>query len=234
MSDFDGMKKHVGMLNNTGKNVVVAFMSLPGDENSALVIDTDALPDNWNEGLRRIVESNEGQQSANLGDVLGRRVSPDGQMNYLQKFHAAERLQKVPTSLVTMTPRKGLRWPLTEVNKAMQAEKLNEPSGFDDLDPETRAAVAANLKKFNVHANNMTSESNNGRADDAIGLIRQAELMEADAQNIRIRAYKMNPSLMPQQAPIPMTVALLETIDQTPSVKETPVKKDENKGKKVL
>lgn len=233
MSDFEGMKKHVGMLNNTGKNVVVAFMSLPGDENSALVIDTDALPDNYNEALRRIVESTEGQQAANLGDILGRRVSPDGQMTLLQKLHSAERLQKVPTSLVTMTPRKGLRWPLVEVNKAVLAEKLNEPTGFNDLDPETRAAVAADLQKFNVHANNMTNDSNNGRADDAIGLIRQAELMETDAHNIRIRAYKLNPNLMPRQTPLPMAVALLEPA--TPPVAKVDVaKKDNNKGKKIL
>jgi hypothetical protein len=33
--------------------------------------------------------------------------------------------------------------------------------------------------------------------DQAIGLIRQAELMEADAQSLRLRAYRMDSSLKP-------------------------------------
>jgi hypothetical protein len=51
------MMKHIGQMENTGKQVVVVFMSLPGDDEHALVIDTDALPDQYNEALRKIVES---------------------------------------------------------------------------------------------------------------------------------------------------------------------------------
>jgi hypothetical protein len=196
MSDFTGMTKHVGMLNNTGKNVVVVYMTLPGDTHHALVVDTDALPDSYNESLRKIVESVEGQQSKDLADVLGRRMSPDGSnTTLLQKFHMAGRLQKVPVSLVTMTPRKGVRWPLVDVLKAMDATKADDPVGFNDLDPDTRAALAADLKKFNVHANNLAGEGSANRKDEAIGLVRQAELLEADAQNMRQRAYMMDPAL---------------------------------------
>ena len=199
MSDFVGMTKHVGILNNTGKNVVVAFMRLPSDPNHALVIDTDALPDQYNEALRKIVESVEGQQSKDLGEVLGRRISPDGSnVTLLEKFHSANRLEKVPVSLVSMTPRKGIRWPLAQVLQAMDSAKQTEPTGFDDLDPDTRAAVAADLQKFNVHASNIGNESAGVRTDEAIGLLRQAELLESDAQNMRMRAYKMDSSLAPK------------------------------------
>jgi len=219
MSDFSGMLKHVGMLTNTGKNVVVVYMQLPGDENSALVVDTDALPDNYNDSLRRVVESIEGQQSDNLAEVLARRMSPDGSnTTLLQKFHQAQRLQKVPTSLVTMTPRKGIRWPLTEVIKAMGQMKESTPDGFDDLDPETRAAIAADLKKFNVHASNMDGEATADRKDEAIGLIRQAELMEADAQNIRQRAYRMDPGLMQKNRKSAPLENLSETVAPATSV----------------
>jgi len=197
MSDFVGMLKHVGMLNNTGKNVVVVYMQLPGDTNSALVVDTDALPDNYNDSLRRIVESIEGQQSENLAEVLARRMSPDGSnTTLLAKFHQSGRLQKVPVSLVTMTPRKGIRWPLSDVVQAMASAKESTPDGFNDLDPETRAALMADLKKFNVHANNLQGEATAVRTEEAVGLIRQAELLEADAQNMRQRAYKMDPRLV--------------------------------------
>ena len=200
MSDFQGMVKHVGVLNNTGKNVVVVFMRLPGDPNHALVIDTDALPDQYNEAVRKVVESVEGQQSKNLADVLGRRPSPDGSnMTLLQKFHAADRLEKVPVNLVTMTPRRGVRWPLVEVLKAMDITMADEPTGFDELDPETRAAVAADLQRFNVHANNMQGEASANAKEQAVSLVRQAELMEADAHNMRLKAYRIDPNLAPRQ-----------------------------------
>jgi len=222
MSDMTGMIKHVGMLNNTGKNVVVVYMQLPGDPNHALVVDTDALPDNYNDSLRRVVESTEGQQSQNLAEVLARRMSPDGSnTTLLNKFHSAGRLQKVPTSLITMTPRKGVRWPLTEVLQAMEAIKETTPDGFDDLDPETRAAVAADLKKFNVHANNIQGEATADRKDEAVGLIRQAELLESDAQNMRERAYRMDPSLRKASKPKQPAPASLEPLpilnDQAPA-----------------
>jgi hypothetical protein len=220
MSDFSGMTKHVGMLNNTGKNVVVVYMRLPGDPNHSLVIDTDALPDNYNDALRRLLESTEGQQATDFADVLARRMSPDGSnLTLLQKFHQAQRLQKVPVNLITMTPRKGIRWPLTEVIKAMDAAKEDQPVGFDDLDAETRAALAADLKKFNVHASNISGEASANRKEEAVGLIRQAELMEADAQNMRLRAYKMDPALKPKtsKSTVDKTVHFIDVGDLQPA-----------------
>ena len=203
------------MLNNTGKNVVVVFMQLPGDPHHALVVDTDALPDAFNDSLRRIVESTEGQQAQNLADVLGRRMSPDGSnMTLLNKFHQAGRLQKVPVGLVTMTPRKGVRWPLSEVINAMEENKSDVPQGFDELDPETKAALAADLKKFNVHTSNMEGTTVSGKREDAINLIRQAELLEADAQNIRMRAYKIDPSLSPTSKKSAKQVPSVEVSEQ--------------------
>lgn len=193
---FEGMIKHTGILANTGKNVVVVFMSLPEDPEYALVVDTDALPDSFNEALRKIVESVDGQQAENLADILARRMSPDGSnTTLLQKFHAAGRLQKVPVDLVTMTPRRGVNWPLREILEAMRNQKAEEPLGFDDLDPETRAQVAAELKRFNVHAKNAEGETAAGKKAEAANLVRMAELLEADAQAKREQAYRIDPSL---------------------------------------
>lgn len=190
------MTKHTGVLANTGKNVVVVFMSLPNDPDHALVVDTDALPDSFNEALRKVVDSVDGQQAENLADVLARRMSPDGSnTTLLQKFHAAGRLQKVPVDLVTMTPRRGVNWPLREILDAMNSTKQEEPLGFDDLDPETRAQVAAELKRFNVHAKNMEGETAAGNKAEAANLIRMAELLETDAQSKREQAYRIDPSL---------------------------------------
>lgn len=199
---FEGMLKHTGILNNTGKNVVVAFMRLPEDAEHALVIDTDALPDMFNESLRKVVESVEGQNAKNLADVLARRMSPDGSnTTMLQKFHMANRLMKTPVNNVTMTPKRGVRWPLTDVIAAMESD-TTAPQNFDDLDPETKAAIAAEVKKFNMHAHNTEGETVSGVKGDAKALLEMAQLLESDAQSKREQAYRMDPGLRPHRAQI--------------------------------
>lgn len=197
---FEGMLKHTGQLNNTGKHVAVVFMSLPEDTDHALVIDTDALPDMFNEALRRVVESVEAQQSKHLGEVLARRPSPDGSgMTMLQKFHQAGRLMKTPINNVTMTPRKGVHWPLPDVLTAMNSQDT-APRGFDELDQDTKAAIAAEINKFNVHANNQEGETLAGKRGDAMALLEMARLLESDAASKREQAYRMDPSLKPNRA----------------------------------
>jgi hypothetical protein len=196
------MIRHTGVLNNTGKNVVVAFMSLPEDPDHALVIDTDALPDNYNESLRKIVESVDGQNAENLADVLSRRMTPDGSnVTMLQKLHSAGRLQRVSVDLVTMTPRRGINWPLRDVLKAMKQQEETQPANLEDLDPETRAQVISEMGKFNVHAANMEGTTASGQKAEAASLIRMAELLEADASAKRQQAYKMDPSLRKKTTP---------------------------------
>lgn len=195
---FEGMMKHTGVLNNTGKNVVVVFMKLPEDDQNALVIDTDALPDQYNEALRKVVESMEGQQAKNLADILARRMSPDGSsMTLLQKFHMAGRLMKTPVTNVTMTPRKGVRWALPDVLKAMEVTQADEPQNFEDLDPETKAALAAEAKKFNMYAHNTEGQTQAGIQGEAQALLEMATLLESDAQSKREQAYRLDPNLRP-------------------------------------
>ena len=192
------MLKHIGMLENTGKNVVVVFMSLPEDENNALVIDTDALPDQYNEALRRIVESAEGQQAKDLGDILGRRPSPDGSsQTMLQKLHVSQRLMKVPVDIVHMTPRRGMKFPLRQILETMKQADRETPADLNDLDPITRAQVIAEMGKFNVHKANMEGTTAEGEAESARNLIRMAEMLEADAVSKRAQAYKIDPTLNP-------------------------------------
>ena len=215
---FENMLKHTAQLNNTGKNVVVVFMQLPEDKDHALVIDTDALPDMYNEALRRIVESQEAQQSKNLADVLSRRMAPDGSnQTMLQKFHMGGRLTKTPISNVTMIPRRGVRWPLTDVLNAMSTQE-GLPQGFDDLDPETKAEVAANLKRFNVHESNLTNENSANMTNQASSLLEMAKMLEADAQSKREQAYRMDPNLRPSVKRASATTIFTEETIGEPTV----------------
>jgi hypothetical protein len=192
------MLKHIGQLENTGKNVVVVFMSLPGDDDNALVVDTDALPDQYNEALRRIVESTEGQEAKDLADILGRRPAPDGSnLTMLQKLHEGQRLMKVPVDLVAMTPRRDMKFPLRQIIQAMKQAESQAPADLNDLDPVTRAQVIAEMGKFNVHQANMEGSTAEGKALEARNLIKEAELMEADAVAKRAKAYSIDPTLNP-------------------------------------
>jgi hypothetical protein len=201
---IEGMIKHTGILTNTGKNVVVVFMSLPNDEDHCLVVDTDALPDSFNHSLRKVVESVEAQQVKDLADILSRTMSPDGSnTTLLQKFHMSQRLQKVPVDIVTMTPKRGVNWPLRDILNAMKQVKDNqqaEIADLSDLDPETRAQVSAEIGKFNVHQQNMDGQSAEASADQARGLIAAAEMLEADAMAKRAQAYRLNPGLLKPKA----------------------------------
>lgn len=221
---FDNMYRHTGQLNNTGKNVVVVFMQLPEDPAHALVIDTDALPDMYNEALRKVVESTEGQQAKNLADVLARRPSPDGSStSMLVKFHQSNRLQKTPVTNVTMVPRRGVRWPLTDVISAMSSQET-VPQGFDDLDPETKAMVAAALKKFNVHAVNSENENTGATRAQAANLLEMARMLEMDAHSKREQAYRIDPSLKPSKKAQPTAPVVEEATSAPPPKKTSKVK----------
>ena len=227
------MIRHTGILTNTGKNVVVVFMKLPDDEDHALVIDTDALPDNFNESLRKIVESVDGQNAENLADLLARRMSPDGSnITMLQKFHAAGRLQKVSVDLVNMTPRRGVNWPLRDILNAMKAQDNTTPADLSDLDPETRAQVISEMGKFNVHAANMEGTTASGQKSEAANLLKMAELLEADASAKRQQAYKIDPSLLKktkvEESPAMVTKSQAQAAAKAKIEKaKTPTKLDE-------
>ena len=194
---FEGMLRHVGVINNTGKNVAVVFMTLPDDDQNCLVVDMDALPEIFQESIKKIIESNEAQQTQNLGDVLGRRMSPDGSnTTVLMKLHQAQRLQKLPVDLISLVPRRGLTWPLRDVLAAMKAAE--QPAIDPDLDPDAAEIVKQEVSKFNAFANNIEATSSEGNQAQARDLIRMAEMLEADAAQRRSRAYQLAPELAPK------------------------------------
>lgn len=195
---FEGMLRHVGVINNTGKNVAVVFMTLPDDDQNCLVVDMDALPEIFQESIKKIIESNEAQQTQNLGDVLGRRMSPDGSnTTVLMKLHQAQRLQKLPVDLITLVPRRGVSWPLRDVLAAMKAADQTDKVD-PDLDPEETAIVNEEVTKFNAFANNIEATASEGNQAQARDLIRMAEMLEADAAQRRSRAYQLAPELAPK------------------------------------
>ena len=114
--------KHVGKMKNNSARVAVAYRTIPGDHNSALVIGTNGLTDSYRDSLMSLIESDSGQQANELADVLAVRRFPDGTV-MLQYLHGNGHLKKVPTNLVLMTPNSQSAIPLNEVNQMIADQK---------------------------------------------------------------------------------------------------------------
>ena len=109
-------------MKNNSARVAVAYRTIPGDHNSALVIGTNGLTDSYHDSLMSLIESDSGQQANELADVLAVRRFPDGTV-MLQYLHGNGHLKKVPTNLVLMTPNSQSAIPLNEVNQMIADQK---------------------------------------------------------------------------------------------------------------
>lgn len=114
--------KHVGRIKDTGKKVLVAFRTLPGDAYSCLVVPTENLPDEYHNAVINLVESPAAQQSYEFAEALDRTQFPDGS-RMLPFLHANGRLVKVSTAQVEMTPVVGVSVLLSELNQLIAEQR---------------------------------------------------------------------------------------------------------------
>lgn len=132
--------KHVGKIKNTGSKVLVIFRTLPGESNMALVLPTATLPDIYHNSIMELVETDMAQQSNELGEILFVRSFPDGR-NMLQAMQSDNRLQKVATDNVIMSPTVNSNTSLDQLN-ILIAEQRN--CTVDDLCTFVKGATPAN------------------------------------------------------------------------------------------
>ena len=121
--------KHVGKMKKAGSKVLVAFRTLPGESNQALVIPVSSLSDNYHDDIMKLVETTEAQAAFEFGEVLFTRSFSDGRP-MLQALKADNRLAKVPTDDVLMMPSPGSEIALHQLNTLI-AEQKN--CAVDDL-----------------------------------------------------------------------------------------------------
>jgi len=121
--------KHIGRMKNTGAKVLVVFRTLPGESNMALVLPVANLSDSYHDSIMTVVETDQAQETFEFGEIMFTRTFPDGRP-MLQAMQADERLQKVPTDLVIMTPTTNDNVQLDQLN-VLIAEQRN--CSVDDL-----------------------------------------------------------------------------------------------------
>lgn len=114
--------KHVGKIKNTGSKVLVVFRTLPGESNQALVVQTAPLEDQYHNSLIDLVDSDQGQDVFEFGEIMFIRHFPDGRP-MLTALRADNRLMKVPTDSIIMTPTPNTEIRLDQLNLLIAEQK---------------------------------------------------------------------------------------------------------------
>jgi len=114
--------KHVGRIKNTGVKVITVFRTLPGESDSALVIQVNQLKDEYHDAIMQLLETDQAQEAFEFGEMLFIRHFPDGRP-MLSALQQDGRLQKVSTSDVLMTPTVNASVPLDQLNVLIAEQK---------------------------------------------------------------------------------------------------------------
>lgn len=160
--------KHVGKQISTNDKLVVIFREVPGEPDNCLVVKTRSLGETDHDSLMETLEGLEGQQAAQLADVLHRHMNRAGRP-ILDALHSMRKIQKLPTTDVALTPDSRTAVALNEVNDSIRA---------NDID--ARHVVA-------------TEEAVLNDAQIAESLQNQATVMEAEAKRLREEATELAP-----------------------------------------
>lgn len=190
--------KHVGKVKNTGARVLVVFRTLPGESNMSLVLPTATLPDQYHDSIMKLVESEQAQDAYEFGEIMHIRPFPDGRP-MLRAMQQDNRLQKVATDNVLMTPNPNAEVILADLN-VMVAEQKN--CSIDDLCTFVKGGEAEKVKaqtkspkapeaapvKIQAADNAVLSDS-----DIAKSYRSQADALYKEAAQLRKQADELDP-----------------------------------------
>lgn len=202
--------KHVGQIINTQRRCVVVFREVPDEEDSCLVVDTDALTDWMHDDVINAVESPGAQASPNFYEYAQRTMFTDGS-NMLQTMNARNILQKVKTDNIMMTPNQTSKVKLSELNSIIKENNKGAPVVSPEVDPNQLGMagkdVSDTITESADPAPAMTTEPTMapstegvlGDAEVAKGMISQAEYFEGEASRLRTEAYALDETLKPKR-----------------------------------
>ena len=104
------------------ERVLVAFRTLPGESDKALVVPVSSLTTDQHDSIMKLVETTQAQSAFEFGEIMFKNTFPDGKL-MLQILSAKGVLQKVATDEVTMTPDTTQTIQLSELNKLIAEQK---------------------------------------------------------------------------------------------------------------
>jgi hypothetical protein len=184
--------KHVGKIKNTGSKVLVVFRTLPGESNMALVVQTSPLSDQYHNAIIDLVDQDVAQDAWEFGEILFTRPFPDGRP-MLQALQADNRMIKVATDSIIMTPTPNSEISLHELNSFI-AEQKN--CAIDDLYTFTKGAPVKKESATPVQDTASVAASTNEVLTDrdiARNFRSQADAMYKEAARLRKQADDLDP-----------------------------------------
>jgi len=114
--------KHIGRFKSNGRKCLIAYRTLPGESDSALVIQTENLTDENHDSLMKLVESQGAQSSYEFAEVLARTRFQDGSI-MLSNLHVNKKLLKVKTSDIEVIPNMKAVISLDQLNQLIAEQK---------------------------------------------------------------------------------------------------------------
>lgn len=114
--------KHIGRFRATGRKCLIAYRTLPGESDSALVIQTEALASENHDALMNLVESQGAQSAYEFAEVLARSRFSDGSV-MLSNLHLTGKLTKVKTSEIEIMPNTKATIGLDQLNQLIAEQK---------------------------------------------------------------------------------------------------------------
>ncbi len=193
--------KHVGRIKSNGRRVIVAYRTLPGESDAALIVDTVTLTDDQHDSIIKLVESPAGQSSYEFAEAMARTNFPDGSI-MLANLHFNKKLVKVKTSEVEMTPTLQSIVSLDQLNQLIAEQRgisvndLALGNGSEATDVATVEDISETVKSTNVAENKPVNATNEplSDADLARQFRSQADAMYKEAARLRAEAEKLAPT----------------------------------------
>lgn len=181
--------RHVGK--HGDRKVAIIFREVPNEPHMCLVTYTETLNRHMHDPMMKTIESDIGQNSANLADALNRSYTTDGKF-MLQTLHQEGLLKKVQTSQVVMTPNSQTSIRLDELNKMLNEMEQGEAAvkRLAELDSslgiQDPAQVARKLRTPAV-----VGEGALGDAAIAAQRLAQAQRMESEARGLLAESQRL-------------------------------------------
>ena len=197
--------KHVGRMKANGRKVLIAYRTLPGESDSALVIQTENLMDNQHDSLITLVESPASQSAYEFAEVLARARFRDGSI-MLSNLHATGRLIKVKTSDVEVTPNSQTRIGLDQLNQLIAEQRgisvndlalgnstvVQDAVKVNDISPDTTNPVVAESQVAQIEE--VQPESFESPEAEAKFYRSQADKLAKQAAEFRRKAEELAPT----------------------------------------
>ena len=191
--------KHIGRMKSSGKKVLVAYRTLPGDAYSALVVPTENMPDEMHNAIINLVESPAAQESYEFAEALDRTQFPNGS-RMLPALHVQQRLIKVGTDQVEMTPVIGATILLSELNQIIAEQRgvavddLHIKPGSND---KAKVVEVATVKELPTESTPEITTFNTAE-DQAKHFRSQADKLAKQAAEFRRKAEELVPTKKPK------------------------------------